>query len=203
MIAEKLLQLPGLVNVKTEHGQMDFYLTVFKNGTRDIRLCYQPLDISFMWENVYIENRNTNYLYLVENISDDASLIRAINETKSFLIKNKLITVPKIKDLGNGVYAFDCPGCGQEHRIPTKTPLPNNAIWSFDGNLEKPTFVPSINLAWGREANPDWQEPAEPGNWSGRCHFFVRDGMIDYCPDSTHALSGIAGVPMFVVLSSY
>jgi uncharacterized protein DUF6527 len=40
-------------------------------------------------------------------------------------------------------YRFHCPGCGEEHVIPTK-PHPNG--WDFDGNEVAPTFSPSINV---------------------------------------------------------
>jgi hypothetical protein len=38
-------------------------------------------------------------------------------------------------------YRFHCPGCDQEHVIPTK---PQERGWDFDGNEAAPTFSPSI-----------------------------------------------------------
>lgn len=78
-----------------------------------------------------------------------------------------------------------CPGCGGSHSIPTKERQSNGAIWSFDGNFERPTFSPSVNISWGKQADPsgDWPE-------GGRCHYFIRDGKIQFCGDSTHELRG-------------
>jgi len=67
---------------------------------------------------------------------------------------------------------FFCPGCGFEHALDSR--------WSFDGNLEFPTISPSVNCAFG---------PFPDGSLQ-RCHSFVRDGMIQFLPDSTHALAG-------------
>jgi hypothetical protein len=76
-------------------------------------------------------------------------------------------------------YRFDCPGCGEPHVIPTK---PHERGWDFNGNEERPTFGPSI-LVYEVKA-------ADGSVFSPRCHSFVRDGRIEYCGDSTHALAG-------------
>jgi len=65
-----------------------------------------------------------------------------------------------------------CPGCGYRHRIDVYEPNPHTkAMWSWDGNLKSPTFTPSINIV-------------------GFCHYFIRNGQIQYCADSAHALAG-------------
>lgn len=68
-------------------------------------------------------------------------------------------------------YLHWCPGCKQLHPINVEKPNSYNAVWSFDGNLESPTFSPSINIV-------------------GRCHYFIRAGQIQFMSDSRHALSG-------------
>lgn len=80
-------------------------------------------------------------------------------------------------DVGN--FMHYCPGCKMLHSINTKTRNINNAIWSFNGDQNKPTFAPSINIRW---------EPVK--GQAGRCHYFIKDGMIEYCSDSTHELAG-------------
>lgn len=55
--------------------------------------------------------------------------------------------------------------------INVTKPNPWGAIWSFDGNVEAPTFSPSINLV-------------------GQCHYFIRAGRIEFCTDSKHELAG-------------
>lgn len=64
---------------------------------------------------------------------------------------------------------FMCPGCGCCHYIKT----PN---WSFNDDVEKPTFSPSILVSQN--------DPAK------RCHSFVRDGRIQFLDDCAHSLKG-------------
>lgn len=65
-----------------------------------------------------------------------------------------------------------CPGCKANHVIyMDPRSQPNGHFWRFDGNLEAPTFEPSINIV-------------------GRCHYFIRGGRIEYCSDSAHELAG-------------
>lgn len=71
--------------------------------------------------------------------------------------------------------------------------MSSGASWQFDGNIEEPTISPSLNIAWGKEADPNWKEPdgEDAGsNWSGRCHSVITKGQISFCSDSTHKLSG-------------
>ena len=88
----------------------------------------------------------------------------------------------KIKRVSMGGLVADswrhwCPGCQRNHVIYTDPRAqPNGHFWTFDGNEERPTFSPSINIV-------------------GQCHYFIREGMIQYCSDSKHALAGIT-VPM-------
>ena len=89
--------------------------------------------------------------------------------------------------------SFRCPGCGDIHAIPTTGPR----AWGWNGLLSKPTITPSILVKSGHYADSH-----KPGDscWCGtdygsgftcyRCHSFVTDGRIIFCPDSTHALSG-------------
>lgn len=74
-------------------------------------------------------------------------------------------------DLGRWI-AFTCPGCDCDHAIPVEKPNPaNGAMWSFNGDLDRPTFSPSLHLV-------------------GFCHSFVTDGRIQFLSDCTHALAG-------------
>ncbi len=81
---------------------------------------------------------------------------------------------------GVGEVYFWCPGCCQLHMAPTITKNDNGALWSFNGNLVKPTLSPSVNISWH----------LPNGKLHKTCHFFVQDGSINYCGDSTHQLSG-------------
>ena len=72
-------------------------------------------------------------------------------------------------------YEHWCPGCQEIHQIAVDQPFRNGARWSFDGNAEKPTFSPSVNVGPGTKF---------------QCHYFIRAGRIDFCADSHHALAG-------------
>ena len=84
-----------------------------------------------------------------------------------------------------------CPGCGQGHQIGIDGP----DAWTWDGNRVRPTISPSI-LSWPNRKliDPDLEGDAltAPENVTStpRCHSFVRDGRIEFLPDSTHALAG-------------
>lgn len=87
-----------------------------------------------------------------------------------------------------GGYFFHCPGCNTFHAVAVDRPLANGACWSFNGDLERPTFNPSLSIKTGRAVDPNFVP--EPGDPPEHCHSFVRDGSIEFCGDSTHALAG-------------
>ena len=90
-------------------------------------------------------------------------------------------------------FTFHCPGCGGWHVFYTepwqggsyvdgKWTAKAGPVWKFDGNLEAPTFSPSLLIYEGRHPNGDLGHP--------RCHLFVRAGKIQYCGDCGHDLAG-------------
>lgn len=99
----------------------------------------------------------------------------------------------RIEQMGENHVAFQCPGCGQDHCLPTA----GANAWSFNGDMERPTLSPSI-LAKGLRVKlgPD-------GKWNGEfeleqdgnplpnlCHSFVTDGRIQFLSDCNHSLAG-------------
>jgi hypothetical protein len=63
---------------------------------------------------------------------------------------------------------------------------PNPNAWTFNGDLERPTFSPSIKVT---SKNKD-QEIV--------CHSFVTDGQINFLNDCTaHPLRGLHPLPEF------
>ena len=70
-------------------------------------------------------------------------------------------------------YWFWCPGCDYSHAF---TVLENGKGWTFNGDLEKPTFSPSLLC---NQSHPE-----------SRCHSFVKDGMIQFLNDCHHKLAG-------------
>ena len=71
-------------------------------------------------------------------------------------------------------WAIMCPGCGFAHVFDQR--------WTFDGNMEAPTFDSSMLVHRSR----NW--PAEFAH--GRCHSFVRQGRIEFLKDCDHDLAG-------------
>ena len=77
------------------------------------------------------------------------------------------------KDAG---YMIFCPACHCGHLF--------NSRWTFNGNMEKPTFRASMLIV-------RWDSPDETKfRTILRCHSFVTDGMIAFEPDSEHELRG-------------
>lgn len=67
------------------------------------------------------------------------------------------------------LYVFYCPGCKTLHQFDSR--------WRFDGDYEHPTFTPSL-LMYG------------PAPDRGRCHLFLKQGMIQFLNDCQHELAG-------------
>lgn len=75
-----------------------------------------------------------------------------------------------------GRYFHWCPGCEHMH------PLPDQG-WTFNGDLERPTFSPSFKQHLRGNAV---------------CHYILTDGVLNFCNDSHHALAG-KSVPLPVL----
>jgi len=81
-----------------------------------------------------------------------------------------------------------CPACEGMHILPDS--------WSFDGNLEKPTFSPSfkhsglqavfVNGNWTGE----WKRDASGNTIPFVCHYILTAGQLQFCGDCTHAMAG-------------
>ena len=98
---------------------------------------------------------------------------------------------PYRNDAGDVVgYIFDCPGCKSWHLVHTAERNSLGAVWGFNGDMERPTFTPSLNQRVG----PFPQGAKRNGqDWSGKidvCHLFVRDGMCQFLDDCTHESAG-------------
>ena len=75
---------------------------------------------------------------------------------------------------------FWCPGCDGAH---APSIAGNGPHWSFNGDMDKPTFSPSILSTWDQyqgEAMPPIKHV---------CHSFVNDGKIQFLADCTHRLA--------------
>lgn len=83
-----------------------------------------------------------------------------------------------------------CPGCQQAHSI--RVAGSSGPLWSFNNDYERPTFAPSILLFTEYDEDDDSDIPVKLPNGQRKtlCHYFLRDGKIEFCSDSPHALSG-------------
>jgi hypothetical protein len=80
-------------------------------------------------------------------------------------------------------YAFYCPGCEHAHIFYTAYADQKDKgkpRWDFDGNLESPTFTPSLLNTCEKHPDPKQR----------RCHLNLTAGKIYYHADSAHDLKG-------------
>jgi len=91
---------------------------------------------------------------------------------------------PKFRKYTEG-YAHYCPACDHIHAIRTCAPANN---WSFNNDLDKPTFSPSVKVTY--PANPEASEEFKEWRTERICHYFLTDGVISYCSDCTHSMAG-------------
>lgn len=89
----------------------------------------------------------------------------------------KLRAVTDNKEKKQAGYLHWCPGCKGSHYIGVEQALSNGAQWTFNGDVEKPTFSPSVKHRMGK-------------NLDRCCHYFIKNGKIEYCSDCTHELAG-------------
>jgi len=73
-----------------------------------------------------------------------------------------------------------CPACERLH------PLPDS--WQFNGNFARPLFTPSFKQTFVAMG-------AEVVGVEVVCHYFITDGMIQFCADSWHGRSDIVAMP--------
>jgi hypothetical protein len=73
-------------------------------------------------------------------------------------------------------YSFFCPGCDHGHVFF----VAGSMVWAFDGNLESPTFSPSLLNTC----------PQHPDPKQRCCHLFLTAGKLHFLSDCTHALAG-------------
>lgn len=85
--------------------------------------------------------------------------------------------------VGDGSYYHWCPGCSMLHRIPvTASQGPN---WKFNGDKDTPDFKPSVRIT--HNGDPEYLREA---GIAACCHYFIDNGNLNYCADSTHDFAG-------------
>jgi hypothetical protein len=83
---------------------------------------------------------------------------------------------------------FWCPGCDEAHGVTVEAP----DGWGFNGDLERPTFTPSV-LVTGVQWAPEhgFHKPKHTVAPGERvvCHSYVTAGQIQFLGDCTHTLA--------------
>jgi len=92
-------------------------------------------------------------------------------------------------------YAHWCPGCGEHHVFDTEQANPRGARWSFDGNMEAPTFAPSMRVLhqpgeWAYDEATNNDKWVHTGPEVTKCHYNLTKGMLIYHGDCLHELAG-------------
>lgn len=103
----------------------------------------------------------------------------------------------KLRKAGSCRLIYWCQGCEDTHQVAIRAdPHP---CWTWDGNIEAPTFAPSVLVTSGhympgwKPGDPCWcNEPKDDDRWPAcaRCHTFIRGGMVEFLSDCTHPLAG-------------
>lgn len=89
--------------------------------------------------------------------------------SKTVRLSPKLV---KHEHNGNVYYYHWCSACKYCHMYD----LPR---WTYNGSSDKPTFSPSMRIFYTRNQVE-----------KTTCHYFLTNGVIEYCTDSPHELSG-------------
>lgn len=112
----------------------------------------------------------------------------------------------------DGRIAHYCPACDELHFFAIEEPFKPGQRWEYNGNAEKPSFSPSMLIRTGHYVDrPGWSN--KPGDCAicdaggdygtcGICHYFLKDGRIEYLSDSTHKLAGVR-VPLVEIPEKY
>jgi hypothetical protein len=95
-------------------------------------------------------------------------------------------------------YLFFCPGCQELHQYDNR--------WTFNGDMDKPTFQPSLKYGPSWSTPKGWDPDKAPKNEDGSlktqengkvigavertCHLFMTDGKIQFLGDCSHDLKG-------------
>lgn len=84
---------------------------------------------------------------------------------------------------------FYCPGCKHAHAFHMDGDANVRPMWSFDGDLDKPSVTPSLRVFTS--------QPQEDGTLVEKtlCHLVLTKGILNFQSDCPHALRN-QNVPM-------
>jgi len=78
-----------------------------------------------------------------------------------------------------------CPACEEVHDFAVEQPFTNGAKWTWNGIRSAPSFEPSMNIRVG-----PYPEGLKETGMVDICHYFLRNGQIQFLPDCTHSHAG-------------
>lgn len=81
----------------------------------------------------------------------------------------------------SGYLEYKCPACGS-HSVPVRAGEKIPYHWEWNGDLHEPTLSPSVR----HYHNGYPEEGIKPFC----CHYFLRNGNIEFCGDCTHDKAG-------------
>jgi hypothetical protein len=103
----------------------------------------------------------------------------------------------KVEQIEHG-WTFYCPACRENHIFDER--------WAFDGNMEAPTFTPSLSCGPYWRMPPGWDYETAPRDEKGElvrgegerllgavewtCHLNLTNGVLIFHADSTHEFAG-------------
>jgi hypothetical protein len=92
---------------------------------------------------------------------------------------------------GHDEFRWKCPSgiCGDHRVIIRAGARYKGPVWGWNGSLEAPTFSPSLLITW------TFRKEEHGIDEKNVCHFFVKEGKVEFLSDCTHALAGKT-VPM-------
>lgn len=85
----------------------------------------------------------------------------------------------------DGCLEYKCPACGS-HAIPVKVGEKSDKHWQWNGSLEAPTISPSVKHFHNGYPAQEGHDAIPPFC----CHYFIKDGNIEFCGDCTHVMNG-------------
>lgn len=110
-----------------------------------------------------------------------------------------------LRDVAGGGLSFWCEGCKCAHTVWVQGHEPNDGRprWTWNGDVERPVFGPSVLVTYQRgepPVTPENLDAYRANPWpqtkvEHRCHTFVgcngaQPGEIIFLGDCTHALAG-------------
>lgn len=87
-----------------------------------------------------------------------------------------------------------CPGCGHAHIFNVEQPtraypefnIVGGVKWTFNGDMERPTFGPSMHISYGGFTSPEGKQIPRKTS----CHYYLSNGALQFLSDCEHALAG-------------